>query len=141
MAPAGGASSGEEVWRTGPGAFVLMEEEHVRAPFGETFLLALFWWDKSTNGLRSLLCNNTGPAACNVESYSNSTLKWDGKRLTLDVELPQRGTSVRWHVVWSDFTPTSFTEIGEVGEAGGPLTRAFTAHGTKIAESGKDSGK
>jgi hypothetical protein len=27
----------------------LLEEEHNRMPYGERFLLALMWWDKSTN--------------------------------------------------------------------------------------------
>ena len=44
MVPEGGDGDGEEVWRTGPGGFTLMEEEHVRTPRGEVFLLALHWW-------------------------------------------------------------------------------------------------
>ena len=48
MAANGGTGKGEEVWRTGPGGYTLMEEEHIQAPFGEVFLFALQWWDKST---------------------------------------------------------------------------------------------
>ena len=36
----GGTGTGEENWRTGPGGFVLMEDEHVREPAGEMFLSA-----------------------------------------------------------------------------------------------------
>lgn len=134
MSPTGGSGSGEEVWRTGPGGYVLMEEEHVQAPFGELFLFALHWWDKSTNSLRGMLCNNSGPAACDVESYSNSTLKWDGKQLTIDMQFPEKGKKMMWHEVWSDITSTSFTQTGEMGEVGGPLKRAVTIHGRKVAE-------
>src|SRR5690348_1156079 len=85
-----GTGHGHEVWRTSPGAFVLMEEEDIHAPFGEMFVFAIHWWDKSTNSLRGMLCNNSGPAACNVDTYSNSTLKWDGKQLTIDMQFPQK---------------------------------------------------
>ena len=69
------SGAGEEDWRTGPGGYVLMEEEHFRGPSGEVYILALHWWDKSTNSLRGMLCNNSGPEACNVDTYLNSTLK------------------------------------------------------------------
>ncbi len=126
-----GTGHGHEVWRTSPGAFVLMEEEDIHAPFGEMFVFAIHWWDKSTNSLRGLLCNNSGPAACNVDTYSNSTLKWDGKQLTIDMQFPQKDKKMVWHEVWSNITPTSFTQTGDIGEVGGPLKRAVTIHGTK----------
>ena len=118
-----------------------MEEEHVRAPFGEIFLVALEWWDKSTNSLRGLLCNNSGPAACNVDSYFNSSLKWDGKQLTIDMQFPQNGKKMLWHEVWSGIAPTSFTQTGDMGELGGPLKRAVTIHGSRSADRNKDSVK
>jgi len=90
ISPTGGTGTGEENWRTGPGGYVLMEEEHVRAPSEETFLIAFHWWDKTTNSLRGMLCNNSGPAACDFNTYSNSSLNWDGKQLTID------GISAEW---------------------------------------------
>jgi hypothetical protein len=81
-----------------------------------------------------MLCNNSGPAACNVESYSNSTLKWDGKQLIIDMQFPQKDKKMLWHEVWSDITATSFTQTGEIGEVGGQLKRAVTVHGTKLAK-------
>ena len=128
-----GTGNGEEVWRTSPGGFVLMEEEDIHAPFGEMFLFAIHWWDKSTNSLRGMLCNNSGPAACNIETYSNSTLKWDGKQLIIEMQFPQKDKKMLWHEVWTDITPTSFTQTGDVGEVGGPLKRAVTIHGAKMA--------
>jgi hypothetical protein len=131
--PNGGTGTGEEVWRPGPGGYVLMEEEHVHGPFGEVFLFALHWWDKSTNSLRGMLCNNSGPAACNVDSYFNTSLKWDGNQLAIDMQFPQNGKKMLWHEVWSGITATSFTQTGDMGEVGGPLKRAVTIHGTKVA--------
>lgn len=135
MSPnATGNGSGEEVRRTSPGDFVLMEEENVRAPFGQFFVFAIHWWDKSTNSLRGMLCNNSGPSACNVDSYSNSNLKWDGKQLTIEMQFPEHGKRMLWHEVWFDISPTSFTQTGDVGEVGGPLKRVVTIHGTKTTE-------
>jgi hypothetical protein len=137
MSPTGGSGTGEEDWRIGPGGYVLMEEEHVHAPFGEMYLIAFHWWDKDTNSLRGMLCNNSGPAACDFDTYSNSSLKWDGKQLTIDMGFPQAGKKMTWHEVWSGITATSFTQIGEMGEVGGPLKKVVTIHGTKIAGSEK----
>ncbi len=141
MSPTGGTGTGEENWRTGPGGYVLMEEEHVRGPAGEMFLIAFHWWDKATNTLRGMLCNNSGPAACDFNTYSDSSLKWDGKELTIDLGFPQNGKKMTWHEVWSGITASSFTQTGEMGEVGGPLKRAVVIHGTKVAETGKSSGK
>src|SRR5690349_19553064 len=52
-------SKGEEVWRTGPGGFTLLEEEHLHDPGQEIYLLAIHWWDESTKSLRGMLCNNS----------------------------------------------------------------------------------
>jgi ketosteroid isomerase-like protein len=131
--PTGGTGTGEENWRTGPGGYVLMEEEHVRAPSQEMFLIALHWWDKTTNKLRGILCNNSGPAACDFNTYSDSSLNWDGKRLTINLEFPQDEKKMTWHEVWSGITADSFTQTGEMGEVGSPLKRALTIHGTKLA--------
>lgn len=80
---------GERVWRTGPGGLTLMEEEHMATRGGDRYLFALHWWDRSTNSLKGILCNNSGPEACKVDSYYRSKLNWDGKRLTIDLIFPQ----------------------------------------------------
>jgi hypothetical protein len=132
ISPTGGTGTGEENWRTGPGGYVLMEEEHVHTPSQEMFLIAFHWWDKTTNKLRGMLCNNSGPAACDFNTYSNSSLNWDGKLLTIDMGFPHGDNKMLWHEVWSGITATSFTQIGEMGEVGGSLKRAVTIHGSKL---------
>jgi len=133
ISPTGGTGTGEENWRTGRGGYVLMEEEHVRAPSEEMFLIAFHWWDKTTNSLRGMLCNNSGPAACDFNTYSNSSLNWDGKQLTIDMGFPQGEKKMTRHEVWSGISATSFTQTGDMGEVGGPLKRVVTIHGTKLA--------
>ncbi len=113
-----------------------MEEEHFGTAPHEVFLFALMWWDKSTKSLRGILCNNSGPATCNVDTYANSTLVWDGTRLVIDLKFPQGDKRMLWHEVFSDFTPTSFTQTGDMGEEGGALKRVVTIHATRIAAAG-----
>ena len=60
--PNGGLGEGEEIWRPGPGGFTLLEEEHIRTPYGERFLLSLQWWDKSTNSFHGMLCKRLRPS-------------------------------------------------------------------------------
>jgi hypothetical protein len=134
MSQGGGTGTGKEAWRTGPGGYVLIEEENVREPGNEMFLLALQWWDGTTKTLRGMLCNNSGPAACDLNTYSNSSLKWDGKQLTIDMGFLQGAKEMTWHEVWSGITATSFTQTGEIGELGGPLRAAVTIHGTKSSD-------
>jgi hypothetical protein len=138
--PNGGVGEGEEIWKPGPGGFTLLEEEHNRMPNGERFLLALQWWDKSTNSFHGMLCNGSGPAGCNLES-TKSVLKWDGKRFVIDVEFSSHDKRMMWHEVFTDFTVTSFTQTGDVGEVDGPLKRSITIHATKIGEIGSSFSK
>lgn len=141
MSPTGGTGTGEENWRIGPGGYVLMEEEHVRGPAGEMFLIAFHWWDKTTNSLRGMLCNNSGPAACDFNTYSHSSLNWNGKQLTIDMGFPQGEKKMTWHEVWSGITATSFTQVGEMSEVGGSLKRNVTINGTKLAQGADSKGK
>ena len=111
-----------------------MEEEHIKSVNDEQFLIAFHWWDNTTNSLRGMLCNNSGTAACNLDTYSNSTLKWEGKQLTIELRFPQKDKKMLWHEVWSDISSSSFTQTGDMGEEGGPLKRALTIHGTRSSE-------
>ena len=74
-----------------------------------------------------------------MDTYLNSTLKWDGKQLTIDLQFPQNGKKMQWHEVWSDISSTSFTQTGEMGEVGGPMKRVLTIHGTRIVEEKRPS--
>ena len=128
------AEHGEQVWRTGPGGVTLIEEEHIASRGGDQYVLALQWWDRSTNSLKGMLCNNSGSGACNVESFYRSKLNWDGKRLTVDFVFPQGTKLMLWHEEFGDFTGNSFMQTGDMGEVGGPLKRVVTIHARKVGE-------
>ncbi len=130
---------GEVTWEPGPGGFTLLEKEHVSRVSGEQFLLLIVWWNDSTHTFRGMLCSNSGVEACDVTSYANSTLSWDGKTFVLDFPFIEGSRHMRWHGVWSDIAATSYTETGDVGEAGGTLKRVLTIHATRVARASQDS--
>lgn len=134
VAPQEAADHGEQVWRTGPGGLTLMEEEHIASRGGDQYVLALHWWDRSTNTLKGMLCNNAGSGACSVDSFYRSKLNWDGKRLTVDLVFPQGTKLMLWHEEFGDFTGTSFTQTGDMGEVGGSLKRVVTIRARKVGE-------
>ncbi len=134
VAPHEAPDHGEQVWRTGPGGLTLMEEEHIASRGADLYVLALHWWDRSTNTLKGMLCNNAGSGACSVDSFYRSKLNWDGKRLTVDLVFPQGAKLMLWHEEFGDFTGTSFTQTGDMGEVGGPLKRVMTIRARKVSE-------
>jgi hypothetical protein len=78
-------------------------------------------------------CNNQLPYSCDLKGALNDiTMKWDGKDFTIDeLETSHDGKKRMWHEVWSDITPTSFTQTGDTGLPGGPYTRFLTIHATR----------
>jgi hypothetical protein len=137
--PADTAARGEVVWEPGPGGFTLLERERMSRVTGERFLLMIVWWDASTRRLRSMLCDNSGAEACDVNSHANATLSWDGKAFVLDFPFAEGTKQMRWHGVWSNITANSFTETGDVGEVSGALKRILTTHATRVARTSRDS--
>jgi len=63
---------------------------------------------------------NLLPYSCDVKGALNDiTLNWDGKEFVIDeIETSNAGKKSMWHEVWSDITPNSFTQIGELAGRG-----------------------
>jgi hypothetical protein len=122
LAPKGLVNTGEESWHPGPGGFTLLEEEHLRMPEGEVFLLGIVWWNTATKSLHGMECQNLLPYTCDVKgAQTEITMNWDGKQLIIDeMETSKSGKKSVWHEVWSDITPNSFSQTGEYGDPGGP---------------------
>jgi len=53
-APNGLTNTGEETWRPGPGGFTLLEEEHLRMPERDLFLLGILWWNAAAKSLHGM---------------------------------------------------------------------------------------
>ena len=133
--PNGVNGTGEETWRAGPGGFTFLDEEHLPTPGGDVFLLGIIWWDGKTKSFHGMECNNQLPYTCDLKGAPNDvTMKWDGKEFTIDeLETSPDGKKTMWHEVWSDITPISFTQTGDMGVPGGPFNRFLTIHGTRVA--------
>jgi hypothetical protein len=133
--PNGLDGTGEETWGRGPGGFTFLEQEHLPTPEGEAFLLGIIWWDGKTKSFHGMECNNQLPYTCDLKGALNDiTMKWDGKEFAIDeLETSPDGKKRMWHEVWSDITPTSFTQTGDIGETGGPFKRFLTIRGTRVA--------
>ncbi len=129
-----GPMHGEQVWRTSLGGSVLLEEEHITTSKGDQYVLALHWWDRATQSLKGMLCNDSGSGACDVESSYRSKLVWDGKRLTINLVFSQGSKLMLWHEEFCEFTGVSFTQTGDLGEVDGPLHRVMTLRAKKVAE-------
>jgi len=129
--PKGGTGYGEEVWRRGPGGFTFMEEVHDHGPTGESFGLALSWWDRD-KGFQGLWCENHNPQGCAIGRDVNGSFKWDGKQQIVDNEFSRNGKTFQWHEVFTDITPNSFVQTADIGEKGGPLKRWLTIHATRV---------
>jgi len=132
--PTGGTGEGEEVWRSGPGGFTLMEEVHWNDPSGKTFYgLALMWWNAS-KGFQGIWCESDNPNGCDLAGAGTGSCKWQNNQLVIDTEFERHGKKFAWHEVFSDITPTSFTQTADIGEKGGSLKRWLTIHATRVAK-------
>lgn len=133
-APNGLVNTGKETWRSGPGGFTLLEEEHLRLQEGDLFLLGIVWWNTANKAFHGMECQNLLPYTCDVKGAQNDiTMNWDGKQFVIDeMETSKGGKKSMWHEVWSDITPNSFTQTGESGEPSGPRKKVFTIHATRL---------
>ena len=119
-APNGLANTGEENWRPGPGGFTLLEEEHLRMPENDVFLLGIVWWNTTTKSLRGMECQNLLPYTCDVKgAQKDITMNWDGKQFVIDEQETHGSKKWLWHEVCSDISRTSFTQTGDMREVDG----------------------
>jgi hypothetical protein len=132
---AGGVGHGEEVWRSGPGGFTLMEEAHDFTPAGEVYIVGYMWWDRTAKKFAGMECNSQWPQVCDVASaISRVSLSWDGTRLVVDFRSKEDPRRIVWHEVFSDITPTSFVQTGDIGQPDGSLKRLVTIRATRIGK-------
>ena len=134
--PKGGTSTGEETWHSAIGGLALLEEERMSTPAGDISLLGIIWWDAKAKSLHGMECNNQLPYTCDLKGALNDiTMTWDGKQLEIKEWETHGNKKTLWHEVWSDITPTSFTQTGDVEEPGGPTTRFFTMQARRMESS------
>jgi hypothetical protein len=127
--------AGEESWSAGPGGITLIEQEHIPSPFGDTFLLGLIWWDGTQKRLGGMECNSYLPVTCDLKGGLNDiTITWDGKKFQIDEIETHDGRRTVWHESWTDITPDSFLQSGDVTAPDGTTKRFMTVHGKRVNE-------
>ena len=134
--PNGLATTGEETWHPAIGGLTFLEEERVSTPAGDLSLLGVMWWDAKAMSLHGMECNNQLPYTCDLKGALNDiTMAWDGKQFAINESETHNNKKTVWHEVWSDITPTSYTQTGEIEVPGGATTRVFTIQAKRV-ESG-----
>jgi hypothetical protein len=125
--------SGEESWSLGPGGIDLIEQEHIPSPYGETFLMGVIWWDSTKKQLAGMECNSQLSFTCDLKGALNDiTMTWDGKRFEIDEIETHDGKRTVWHEYWTDITPTSFVQSGDVTQPDGTTVRFMNIRGNRV---------
>ncbi len=126
-------SKGTVRWYTAVDGQVLLEDEHL--PLGKTDgkLLGLIWWDEKKKTLSGMLCSNLSPHTCDPKSsLDDIRLSWDGARFLIEeIEHQRDGSVLLFRESYSEITPRTYLQLGEIGPPGGPFRRVFTVHGTR----------
>jgi hypothetical protein len=127
--------SGAESWSPGPGGIGLIEQEHIPSPEGDAFLLGVIWWDGTTKQLAGMECNSHLLFTCDLKGALNDiTLNWGGKRFQIDEVETHDGKRTVWHESWTDITPTSFVQTGNVTQPDGTTVRVMNIRAHRVKE-------
>ncbi len=126
-------SRGTARWYTAVDGQVLLEDEHLPLGKRDGKLLGLIWWDEKKGTLTGMLCSNLSPHMCDPRSsLEDIRLSWDGSRFLIEeIEHQRDGSVLLFRESYSEITPRSYLQIGEIGPPGGPFRRIFTVHGTR----------
>ena len=95
---------------------------------GEVSGLGVGWWDEKARRYRALWCDSENPAGCILMAH---LAKWEGDQFVLRDEFQRNGKRFDFKEVFSEITPTSFTQTLYQGEAGRDLKCVLTIHATK----------
>lgn len=135
-APADGSTTGKTtdgraVLRAGPAGRSLIEDEVETEGSKITSNHSITWWDEKAHGYRTLWCASENAGGCTVMSQVG---KWEGDQFIVGDEFTKNGKKYVLKEVWSEFTPTTFTQTVSQGEAGKELKRMVTIHATRAAK-------
>ena len=127
--PNGGVAHGDEVWWPGPAGLSLIEEYHARTPSGEVFGMSISWWDAQAQRYQTVWCASVLPAGCVTPSDG---LRWVADQLVYLDERETNRKKIVFKEVYSEITPSSFTQAVDVGESGGELKPFAPIRATKV---------
>lgn len=125
--------AGEESWTSGPGNITLIEQEHIPMPDGYSYLMGVIWWDSKSTRFGGMECNSQLPFTCDLKGALNDiTISWDGSKFQID-EIETHGDKhYVWHESWTNITPNSFEQDGDVTLPDGSNQRFMTVRATRV---------
>jgi hypothetical protein len=78
-------------------------------------------------------CSSQQPMTCDLKGGLNDvTITWDGRKFQIDELETHDGRHTVWHEYWTDITPDSFTQNGDVTQPDGTTTHFMTVHGRRV---------
>ena len=134
--PNGGTGEGEEIYKRGPGNASFIEEIHLKEGSRNLSGLGVGWWDQQAKGYRTIWCDSENPDGCIVMAH---LAKWDGNDFVLGDEFDRDGKRFVFREVFTDITPTSFTQTLYRGEAGKELKKLLTIHASRQSHGASSS--
>jgi hypothetical protein len=126
--PNGGTGEGEEVYKRGPGGSSFIWEIHLKEESRNLSGLGVGWWDQQAKGYRMIWCSSENRDGCIAMAHP---AQWEGNDFVLADEFDRDGKKFVFKEVFSEITPTSFTQTLYQGEAGKELKKLLTIHATK----------
>ena len=119
--PNGGRGTAHSVIRLGPGGFSLIEDFVSTLPKGH--LHAVYWWDSTVHGLRTLDCTDLTDEGCNV---SDGIGKWAGNDFVTEIRIHDGDKIIPAKIVWAEKDRRSFAATMYIADANGTLKRDWT---------------
>jgi len=65
-------------------------------------------------------------------ALNDIALTWDGKRFQIDEIETHDGKRTVWHEYWTDITPASFVQTGDVTQPDGTTVRFMNIRGSRV---------
>jgi hypothetical protein len=126
--PKGGKGRGTELWKAGPGGLSLIEEYHSSGDDGDSSGHGIFWFDQSLQRFQVLWCANDVPTGCMLLSEG---AVWNNDQLVLQHRWTSEGRQRMLREVFSDITPSSFTQTVYAGNAEASLEIEYVIRARK----------
>jgi hypothetical protein len=127
--PNGGTGDGTEVWRPGPGGNSVIEEYYQSDANEHREEFSPAWWDEQAGGQRFVFCANSVPDGCLL---SKNVAKWEGESLVYSEEREEAGRKIIASEVFTDITPSSFTQISKQGDSAKSLKPTMVIRARKV---------
>lgn len=128
----GGIGHSRDTYRVGPARLSLIEEYHSDGVAGKSWGIGIIWWDRKTSSFGVTWCDSFAlDAGCRT---SPQAARWRGDAFEISDSHEASGKMVFEREVWSNFTPTSYTQTLYVGDSPNALKRFVTIKATRVAK-------